>query len=389
MEESFRVLSEDEPDEGLATLAAQLARFHFFRGDLDPALDRAERALEMAEALGLPDVLSQTLNTKSILINAKGRPREALALMRYALEVALENDLSASALRAFYNQAELAMQADRHREAAELVQRGMDLARRVGNQYWEWLLNGQIFAFIALGEWETALSMTSSVPTEKFSEVRGAFVSSLGSLPFVLVQRGELEEARKLMESLAEMETSADVQERCSYTCGATILFRAEGRYEDALDRAEYVMAAASELGFGTELVKTSFVEAVEAALALGRLDQADDLIGGVEQRPPGAVAPFFVAEIARLRAKLAALRGEPDVPEAGFKRAAGMFRELEMPFWLAAAQLEHAEWLVDIGREDEARSLVEEAREVFERLRARPWTERAAKLGVTAEIPG
>lgn len=56
--------------------------------------------------------------------------------------------------------------------------------------------------------------------------------------------------------------------------------------------------------------------------------------------------------------------------------------------FWLALTQLEHAEWLVQQGRADEAEPLVVEAREVFERLEATPWIERADRVGVNRREP-
>ena len=62
---------------------------------------------------------------------------------------------------------------------------------------------------------------------------------------------------------------------------------------------------------------------------------------------------------------------------ERQFKAAVGLFREMAVPFWMAVASLEYAEWLADRGREDEAAPLYAEAREVFERLEARPWLER------------
>ena len=62
---------------------------------------------------------------------------------------------------------------------------------------------------------------------------------------------------------------------------------------------------------------------------------------------------------------------------EAGFKTAAGGFREYNFPFWLAVTELEHGEWLAEHGRGAEAGPLLAEAREIFERLEAMPWIER------------
>ena len=50
------------------------------------------------------------------------------------------------------------------------------------------------------------------------------------------------------------------------------------------------------------------------------------------------------------------------------------------MPFYLAATLLEHAEWLIGRHRAEEAGPLLDEAREAFRTLQARPWLERVER---------
>jgi hypothetical protein len=66
------------------------------------------------------------------------------------------------------------------------------------------------------------------------------------------------------------------------------------------------------------------------------------------------------------------------------------VFLEFGFVFYLAATQLEHAEWLIEQGRPGEAEPLLAEARETFERLGAKPWLERieAGKTPSEAEVP-
>ena len=60
MEASFQVLSKEEPDADVAELASDLGRLYYFRGRPDLAVERAEFALPIAEALKLPNVLSHS-----------------------------------------------------------------------------------------------------------------------------------------------------------------------------------------------------------------------------------------------------------------------------------------------------------------------------------------
>src|SRR5947207_8303805 len=50
MERAFEVISSDEPSEELALLAARLSHAYWFSGDLKRAAERAEPALDLAEA---------------------------------------------------------------------------------------------------------------------------------------------------------------------------------------------------------------------------------------------------------------------------------------------------------------------------------------------------
>jgi class 3 adenylate cyclase/tetratricopeptide (TPR) repeat protein len=383
MEEAFAVLSEEEPDGDLATVAATLARLLFFSGRAEDSAARVEVALEIAEAEGLPEVLSQALNTKSLTLLARGRQREALAILRYALDVALEHEIPTAALRAYYNLTDAAIQVDAYREAEERVKAGLTLARRVGHRDWEWQFIGQTFPQAALGEWDDVLRTIEGLPRESFHDNRVAFNGLLATVPSIHVRRGRLEEAKESRAFVHDAEASDDMQERATAATGSAIIARAEGRFEDALGEALAALQARTELGIGHEAMKDALVEGVEAALALGRLEQAEDILAIADAIPPGRQSPYVEAQSFRLRAKIADVQGDPTHVEAGFKRAAGMLRELETPFWMAVTLLEHGEWLVRQERSEDAKPLLDEAREIFERLQAVPWLERADSVYV------
>jgi ATP/maltotriose-dependent transcriptional regulator MalT len=123
--------------------------------------------------------------------------------------------------------------------------------------------------------------------------------------------------------------------------------------------------------------VRLGLVEATESALELGDLDTAEQLLAVVDGFGVGDSTPGTRAQSLRLHARLADARGELDAVEQGFKAAAGLLREIGIPFWLAITELERAEWLLRQGRPEDARRLLDEPRETFERLQAQPWSER------------
>ena len=140
-------------------------------------------------------------------------------------------------------------------------------------------------------------------------------------------------------------------------------MLRAEGRPREALSALEPVIAG----GFGSTYLtmKLSLVEALEAAFALGDRDEVEEQIERIEALRPGERPLLLEAHAHRFRAKLTG-------DEAGYRAAAVLFRERSLDFWLAVTLLEHGEAV-------EREPLVAEAREIFERLGATPWLERAA----------
>ena len=386
MEAAFAVLAIETPDPDLASLAAELGRLLFFAGRSEAALEPLEVALDLAEAFWLPEVLSQALNTKGLFVMAKGRRREAQGLIKYALEVALENGASAAAVRAYYNLAEIVAHGDRYEEARAYAADGLAFARRVGNRLWEWNFLSQVYPLFCLGQWDEAMALMAELPKENFSQVRIAFIGFAHVVPAISVHRGDLDEARKALELVAELGTSSDIQDLSCFAVGRARLLRAEGRHAEALAASEEALHGRGALSLGHEAIKEAFSEAVDAGFALGDLDKVTELLAIVEEVPPGKRPPLMEAQAIRTHARLASGRGDGSRAEARFKEATRLFRELSASFWLAVTLLEHGEWLMQQDRPpEEAEPLLLEAREIFERLEAQPWLDRIGRVAPVA----
>jgi class 3 adenylate cyclase/tetratricopeptide (TPR) repeat protein len=379
MERSFEVLAGDEPDEDLASLAAELARLHFFTGEYELAAQRIDFALEIAESLRLPTMISQALNTKAVILQER-RPEESLALLRHALVVALESDSAIAALRAHYNLAHAAQSRGNHGEALELARGGLELARKHGVRYWELRMLAQmLFSLHVLGEWDEALARAAEIPTGAHLQFGNVILlSKLYPLGHIHISRGDVDQARMLMQLVDDFAASDDIQERASVALGRSIVARAEGRFADALAEAEETIQGRASAG--RAVAEAGVVEAVEALFTLGELDRVDQVLGELDELPPGDLSAYIGAQEARLKGVLAARRGQTAAAERGFKKASARFRELRVPFWIAVTELEHAEWLVAEGRPDEAEPLLASAAEIFGQLKATPWMERAAQ---------
>ena len=379
LDSAFEVLSGEQEDRDLAVLAAQLGRMRFFAGDIDGANDAVEVALRISEAEGLPDVISDAMNTRSIIMSSQGRYQEGIALLRHSLSLALENDLPEPALRAYNNLAETATDLDRHEEGLEIYERGLALAERVGSGVWKrGLLSEIVFPLMMAGRWDEALERAAQVPD---SQKSGAdIIGLLVSIPVIDVARGDVAGAERILEIFEGYGRSSDVQQVAAYACANASVLRAHGKFQEALKSARLAVAVAEQVGY-TGTIKVGFTQGIGAAFSLGDLDAVRGFVRAIDEINPGIELPFLRALADRTRARLAVIEGDEETAERHFKAAIGLFREIGIPYWRALSQIEFAEALVAAGRADDAASLAQEARDTLDRLGASTWLERLDKL--------
>jgi tetratricopeptide (TPR) repeat protein len=390
MERAWTELADDRPDADIAAFAAELGRLHIFRGELELASARLETALDVAESLWLPEVLAETLNSMGVLAEFSARTAYGKALTKAALELALEYELPASTLRAYNNLGDSLHRGDRCEEAAEVLEQGIAYARRVGDRRWEQNLLGELSWSLALtGRWPEAVDLLEHVPDERLVELQPSF---LIALPEPLVAQGRLEEARHLLSLHARLKDSTDLQDRSCYRAAEAVLLHAEGEEGEALAAADEVISELVASTPADQSVKMAFPQGLEAALALGERERAEQLLANIEALPPGRLAPSLRGHAARFRARLATQDGEKEKAERGFATAASVFREYGMQFWLAVTLTEQAEWLIAENHVANAEPPLTEARETFAKLGATPWLARVATADADAlpraEVP-
>ncbi len=384
LEPALAALTVEEPDGVVAAVAAQLGRFLVLSEKGDRAVPILEQALELAETFGLPATLAGALNSKAVNLMRTDRLYEARVLLEAAVSLAVENDLHNEALRALNNLAVAFGCVDQDLESLATVERGLALARRVGDRGWESnLLGFNVGVLIELDRWDEALERASEVEERVTTSFTQSFLLITTR---VHVERGNIERARAVLTRNSIVGQSDSGQDVAHYALAEARVLRGEGKPAEALAAAERAVALRTELGMTLYPVKFSLFEALEAAFVLGDVAKARELLSILDGLQPGQLTPLLAAQHARFSGRLAAHQGGIDVA-SGFSAAESIFRELDMPFRLAVTQLEHAEWLKAAGEQDDAASLLTEARETFEGLRATPWLERADRFSVGAEV--
>jgi class 3 adenylate cyclase/tetratricopeptide (TPR) repeat protein len=375
LEAAFAAVADDEPDENVVEVAARLGAAHALGGNFEQAREPNEFALRHSQALRLPQQLIRGLHTKAQLARASRRPEEVFALLRHAVRVTLEHDLTEAASVSYINLSDACFRNDRYSEALDALADALALARRVGSRNRElFILAETSYALAMSGRWEEALAIYQEMPEDQL-RTNSALSSVLSGVLEILIHQGRIEDAGSLFALLEYLQGVPEIQDRAIQGGARAALLCAEGRYRDAFEAGADTARYAVDLGAGQQGVKQALVWAVASALALGENARAGELLEMIEELPPGLRPPFLEAQAHHFRARM-------NDEEAGFKTAAGGFREYNFPFWLAVTELEHGEWLVRHDRAADAEPLLAEARAIFEQLGARPWLERAAQVG-------
>ena len=153
------------------------------------------------------------------------------------------------------------------------------------------------------------------------------------------------------------------------------------GRLEEAISHYEAVRSLAAGWGIGHGFY-SPIPNLIEAYARVGALDRARALLPEYLAQVPGDANPPSAATAARCQGIVAA--GDFD---GHFLKALGLFERSGIVFQQARTHLAYGERLRRARRRRDARVQLRAAAEIFDRLDARPWAERArAELRASGE---
>jgi hypothetical protein len=132
--------------------------------------------------------------------------------------------------------------------------------------------------------------------------------------------------------------------------------------------------------GASSQAARLGFPCALEAALTLGRAEEATDLLSLLGAIPPGHVPPYLRAQLARGRGLLAA-GADPAIARAHLEAAIAALESLHYPYWLAVARTDLAVLLLRDDRSEEARAMLNDALDAFRHLGAASALRRAESV--------
>ena len=362
-----------------AAALAELSRNLAFHGDYAEALEAADAALAIAEPLQESRTIILAFGTLALVRRRQqGRLEEGTALQRHALELALKHELTDQALRGYNNLADVSLQQDRFAEAVAVAELGVTLAKERGSRRWEQLLSLNITtARVAMGEWNGLPELTDG------GLLALSGITQIGYLPAlarVHAARGETGELEQILTLSSEHAGSSNLEYAAGPAVASAITLRALGRDADALQTALPIATGPPEIL--NEDRGEAYVEAGLAALRLGDEATVKRLIAFVADMPPVMRSPLLRAGAERFAGLLAKRQDDTETADEHLEAAIRALRGIDARFVLAQVLLEHAELLHADGRGEAAAPLLSEATEIFTRLGAIPYLERAEAIG-------
>jgi class 3 adenylate cyclase/tetratricopeptide (TPR) repeat protein len=363
--EALALLKAEPPCLELVAAYAQLAMTRFIRSAFPEAIAAAERALALADELGL-DELPRALGFRGHARSCLGE-RQGLEDMRRALALALEQGHGREAANLQSNLAVAVWQYEGPQAALERCREGIDFCARRGIAEFALWIAAESLTFLAeAGRPDRALAQAE--PLAERAEGAGAVVRfEARSVQLrLLAQLGEGAQAAAGGERLA-------AGARASGEPRFLVLgFVAAAQLLLAQSRAQQAKALLAELeqvpGIRADPYYASLLpECLRCALALEEPELAARLVDGVEPR-----TPLYEHALSACRAQLAEVAGE--LAEAGnlFAEAAERWREFGNVPERAYALLGQGRCLVALGR-SAAQVPLAEAREIFGSLGYKP----------------
>ena len=356
----------------LAEILAYTSRLDMRASRLEASVAAADEALRIGEALDLEEVVTEALIAKGVSLTELGRPREGISLLRTAVHRADERAMPGVALRARNNLAVTLADSD-PKSCTQLLRETLALAREVGDRgHYNWILGSIGMALLGEGrDWDEHAALVEEARASSYTRLDK--VRMRGTLGFFESVRGEnVDEIVPELLAIAGSNPDPGEQYPIAYHRGGAALHH--GQYEEAF---RYAMAA-HDLDSAYEYALRLATRAAIWGRSLANLRVIEQRVGSTPAG--GAYGRALRAEVAAARAAL-----EDRTADAldGFRQVRSEYLRMSQDLMAAWTVLNA---ITVLPGDPEVRAWTDEARAIFESVRARPALERLARALDSAE---
>ena len=357
-------------DAEFAAAAAALAGALYSDGNAHAAELIAGEAADAAEIAGAPVPLAVALNSRASAFVELGRPADALELFRAALRVR-EVHAPAEVPFTLANVAISLSALGRFAEAADAARTAIDAAERFASSAGREGATLHLARILfCLGDWDEALETIDRVALEATPANAGM---AIGPPVLVTLARGEFDAMGSMIDEFQRGQAQSGAAFESDYR---SVFAVALAQRDHAPVRA---LAAIVDAGSGDYAEWPAWLP-----FAVDLLVKSDDdgsltvALDALEGSVAPNTSPYVTGQARRLAAHLAARAGDAAAAAEHWRAARRIMSEAGVVFDAAVLALELAELACDVNIDDD--SLRADAIATFERLRARPWIERARR---------
>lgn len=372
------MLPADPPTPERARALATLGNYVRLSTDIDEARKAAAESLAVARALGDPVSEADALIT-GFCADVDYLDEDHLAEVEKTAEGTGNQRIL---LRFHVIKSHFLEGAGRHEEAAEVAERGIELAREFGvaRTQGTFLCINQAEPLVSLGRWDEALRVLNHAREQDPPVTTRTSLHVLAG--WIALARGDLATAKDRLEVSAEV-LRLEMKWLKTQDYFTTLWLKAnvelaEGRHEEALESLQPVL---DHPGFpdDTRYALPALVTGASVCAESG--DSAAEVLRRFEERAAGLqiVGPLQEAHKLTFDAELARARGVLDL--AAWDAAAAAWESLGNPYHRARALYRAAEAALAGGDHDAAASRLRTAEELARGLGAAPLAERVAGL--------
>ncbi|MDX6514168.1 MAG: hypothetical protein QOE36_3672 [Gaiellaceae bacterium] len=338
----------------------------------------AAQALGLAESLGEPALVAQSLSLALFCDDFTGKPVEDAELDRVLRLERAAGNIGADAPSAAI--AQILIYAGEVERARPILERSYAAAVEAGDEP-----GRGVVLYLGFLEWRAG----NIARAWEHSQSNDALAWQLGNpqltayadflRAYVLVLRGDVEAAREAIESAGTFaEAAGDRLMLVGVHELHGLLAHSLGDYAAAADAQLASIQLMRELRFREPGVHANYQGAAEALVALDRSDEAEALVEELEELAAALDRVPALAGASRARGFLAAARGDVDEAVAAFERSLEIQSRLPEPFETGRTLLALGSLLRRSQKKSRARVVLEEARATFEQLEAAAWEARA-----------
>jgi hydrogenase-4 transcriptional activator len=311
-----------------------------------------------------------------ITLAQEGRLDEAMAALRHAERLALIAEAGDVLATVCGNQANVALMQHRHDQALALAERSVELQEQAGTPH------GLGVALASLGQIcvrlgnlkraEEALNRALDVrsPLRFMRETTGAVFDTLAQIHVI---RGEYDLALRCLQKARDAYGEPGTQSRW-YQWSPRVN---EARIALRRGQAAEALALAGEVASGTEVPPTFTLQAsliaVEALLASGRVDEAQEQLEAVASRIQPGVMSGAWGEFLRLRGRLHAAAGRTTEAYHDLGQSVSVFDLLGERHQAGLSYLELGRLAASAGARSRATRYLNDAAAIFDSLGAAP----------------